>query len=85
MVTGRKELLIGLAILGVLLAGEIFSALLTHYFSGPASKGLAFFGATFVAYVIFRRQARFGLLPSLGLCALAGLIAVLGELLWPGH
>lgn len=83
----RKELLVGLVVLGVLLAGDIFSALLRYQFSGPISKGIGFFGATVMGYAVFRirRQSRLGILPSLGLCALAGLIALLGELIWPAH
>ena len=87
MATVRKELLVGLGVLAGLLAGDAISALLRRYLSGPEAKGLGFFAVSLTAYFIlrFKRKARFGLFQSLGLCLLVGLVALIGELFWPGH
>ncbi len=82
--TAKKELMIGLICLAALIIGKIVSVWLEHYLSGPEAKGLAFFAVFLVLYLIFRKPARFGLLPSVGLCLLAGLLALVGELIWPG-
>ncbi len=85
--TAKKELMIGLAFLASLIIGELVSVWLKHYLSGPQAKGLAFFAVSLTAYFIlrFKRQARFSLFQSLGLCVLVALVALIGELFWPGH
>lgn len=74
----------GLGVLAALLGGEMLSILLRRFLSGPEAKGLAFFAAFLTLYLLFGKRARFGLLPSLGLCLLAAILALVGELIWPG-
>jgi hypothetical protein len=74
----------GIAVLALLLAGELLSLWLKHFLPPPWGKGVSFFAVFLIFGALLGKRTRYGLLGSLALCILAGVIAFVGEILFPG-
>lgn len=72
------------AVIVMIVAGELLAVLLQPHLSSQMAKGLSFFLVFLVFYAFIAKRARYGLLVSLGWCLLAGLLALIGEWIWPG-
>lgn len=68
-----------LFVLAFFTAGEIGTKLLRKYLSAPTAKGVAYFAALQIAYLLFRKRTRYNFLVWLLGSAVVGLIAFLGE------
>jgi hypothetical protein len=84
MKTPRQDLLLALAIFVMMIGGHVLAHLFGRYLPAPSAKGLAFFAVVLGFYLILGKRSRYGLLPSLGVCLLAGVLAFIGELILPG-
>ena len=84
MTTAQRDLLLALAVFLATVGGHVLSGFLRYYVRGPEAKGLAFFAVFLTFSFLLGKRARYGLLLSLAVCLLAGLLAYIGELIWPG-